>query len=183
MEQPQLARFNVKISNYYRFVHCVFIKSAKETTNFQTIFDTFCEKYSITQKDETYSLLESMKNDHNSYKNFNVSDTAIIGNTFLFIIYYVKNNNKIFGYLNMMLLMMRATINARFDIKCAQLPDDESVYIFIEKTIDEQERIENLINLSKDIEKLTQQMNDATLYGMETKITDNRYIKFTIIDN
>ena len=83
----------------------------------------------------------------------------------------------------MMLLMMRATINARFDIKCAQLPDDESVYIFIEKTIDEQERIENLINLSKDIEKLTQQINDATLYGMETKITDNRYIKFTIIDN
>lgn len=184
MEKTQLAKFKVKISNYYRFVHCIFIKSKNDDTNFQTIFNTFCQQYSITQKDEIYSLLESMKNDNKAYKNFKESDPSVIGSTFLFIIYYLKNKSGIFYNLNNVLLLMKVTCNARFNIKCAraQILDDNSRDAFIEKTIDEQERIENLIKLSKDIEELTQQINDTTLYEIETKINDHRYLQFIVID-
>jgi len=181
METRQLATIELKISNYYRFIHSVFIKSTDNATKMRTQFDTFCEKYSITQKDKIYSLLESIKNDKKAYKNFEVFHPEIIGYSLLFIIYYLKNNSDIFYYLNMMLLLMKATSNARFTVRGANLPDDNACDSFIEKTIDEQERINTLIKLTRDVEQLTQQINDVILYKFETKINDKGYLQFTIL--
>jgi hypothetical protein len=180
MEKTQMANIHIKTSIYYKFLHCVFIKSNHDATKFQTEFNSFCEKYKITKKAEIYSLLEEIK-DEKTYKKFTTADSYIIGYALLFVIYYLKNNNSIFYYLNIMLLLMKATCNAKFKRESMELRDDDIGDELIEKTIDNLERIDTLVNLTNDLQKITHQMNDSCVYEIETTITDDTYLQFILL--
>ena len=49
MERTALANFYIKTSIYYKFIHCVFIKSTNDKEKFQIDFNNFCEKYKISK--------------------------------------------------------------------------------------------------------------------------------------
>ena len=180
MEKTQMANIHIKTSIYYKFIHCVFIKSNDEATKFQTEFNNFCEKYKIIKPTEIYSLLEDIKAEK-TYKTITSTDSYIIGNALLFVIYYLKNNNTIFYYLNMMLLLMKATCNAKFKREAMELCDDDIGDELIEKTIDNLERIDTLVNLTNDLQKITHQMNESCVYEIETTISDDKHLQFTLL--
>ena len=182
MEKTALANFYIKTSIYYKFIHCVFIKSTSDKEKFQIDFNNFCEKYEIIKdKDEIYNLLECIKNDENEAKKNICTDTHVIGYALLFIIYYLKNNKAILGYLSMVFLMMKATCNAKFKVDGMQLHKDDDGEELIEKTIDDFERIDTLLSLTSDIEKISKKMNDIDVYEIETNITLGNFIQFKLL--
>ena len=181
MERTALANFYIKTSIYYKFIHCVFIKSTNDKEKFQIDFNNFCEKYKISKKDEIYNLLECIKNDENEAQKNICTDTYVIGYALLFIIYYLKNNKTILAYLSMMLLLMKATCNAKFKVDGMQLHEDDDGEELIEKTIDDFERIDTLLSLTSDIEKISKKMNDIDVYEIETNITLGNFIQFKLL--
>jgi len=181
MEKSTLANIDMKTSIYYKFIHCVFIKSTGDTTKFEAEFNTFCEKYTIIKKEEIYSFLENIKKDEKICENATTDDLYVIGYALLFVIYYLKNNNSIFYYLNMMLLLMRATCNAKFKVESMILQTDDTGDDLIEKTMDNLERVDTLLNLTNNIQKITQQMNESIVYEIETTITLGNFIQFKLL--
>jgi hypothetical protein len=184
-QQQQVLSFGIEAPIYYKFIYCVFIKNNENDTNLQSIFNNFCEKYNITtKKDEIYSLIETIKTTDKSYNTFNNTDPYILGNVFLFVIYYLKNNNSIFNYLSMMLLLMKATSNTKFRLDATKIHehDRESEDALIEKTMDEYERIDKLLALTKNIKELTDKLDDNTVYKIDPKITTCYidYLQFSI---
>ena len=99
MEKSTLANIDMKTSIYYKFIHCVFIKSTGDTTKFEAEFNTFCEKYTIIKKEEIYSFLENIKKDEKICENATTDDLYVIGYALLFAtivgIFFNFKTNKI----------------------------------------------------------------------------------------
>ena len=171
MENTRFADIFIPFKIYYKFIYCLFIKSTSDATNFETEFNNFCEKYKIIKREEIQTLIKNIKQDEYIYIKYPVDDPYVIGNAILFIIYYLKSNATLFSYLNNMFLLMKATCNAKFKIAGMALSDDDNGEDLIEKTIDNFERIDAMINLTNDMQKITQKINATDIYEIETNIT------------
>jgi hypothetical protein len=76
---------------------------------------------------------------------------------------------------------MKATCNAKFKREAMELCDDDIGDELIEKTIDNLERIDTLVNLTNDLQKITHQMNESCVYEIETTISDDKHLQFTLL--
>jgi len=173
-ESPQLIINNIKSSIYYKFINCLFIQKIDQRI-LDDQFNVFCEKYNIQNHSELYSLLIFIKEEtHQSYDKFTVDDPILLGNLFLFIIYYMKTNS-LFAHMNQMLYLMVAANKMRLTIKGSSFDEESKDYemnteALIEETIDNQLRLEKMIELNQKIEKLTKEMNSTYVYKLESNI-------------
>lgn len=173
-ESPRLIMNNIKSSIYYKFINCVFIQKI-DIRMLDNQFNTFCEKYKIQNHTELYSLLIFIKKETtHSYHTFTVDDPMLLGNLFLFIIYYMKTNS-LFAYMNNMLYLMLAANKLRLTIRGSSFDEESKDYEMnaeqlIEETIDNQLQIEKLLELNKKIEKLSKDMNSTYIYKVESNL-------------
>jgi hypothetical protein len=173
-ESPRLIINNIKSSIYYKFINCLFIQKIDQRI-LDDQFNVFCEKYNIQNHSELYSLLIFIKEEtHQSYDKFTVDDPILLGNLFLFIIYYMKTNS-LFAHMNQMLYLMVAANKMRLTIKGSSFDEESKDYemnteALIEETIDNQLRLEKMIELNQKIEKLTKEMNSTYVYKLESNI-------------
>lgn len=173
-ESPQLIINNIKSSIYYKFINCLFIQKIDQRI-LDDLFNVFCEKYKIQNHTELYSLLIFIKEETTqSYNKFTVDDPLLLGNLFLFIIYYMKTNS-LFAYMNRMLYLMLAANKIRLTIKGSSFDEESKDYemnteALIDETVDNQIRIEKMIELNQKIEKLTKEMNSTYVYKVESNV-------------
>lgn len=173
-EEPQLIINNIKSSIYYKFINCLFIQKIDQCI-LDDQFNVFCEKYNIQNHSELYSLLKFIKEETTqSYNKFTVDDPLLLGNLFLFIIYYMKTNS-LFAYMNRMLYLMLAANKIRLTIKGSSFDEESKDYemnteALIDETVDNQIRIEKMIELNQKIEKLTKEMNSTYVYKLESNV-------------
>ena len=84
----------------------------------------------------------------------------------------------------MMFLLMKATSNAKFTLNAIKIDEDdrESEDALIEKTMDEYERIDKLLALTKNIKELTDKLDDNNVYKIDPKINTYYidYLQFSI---
>jgi hypothetical protein len=172
-EEPLRIINNIQSCIYYKFIHCLFINNNYEN-RYEDQFHHFCDKYNIQNKDELFSLLAFIKDNDIPYKKFTVNDPMLVGNLLLFIIYYMKTNS-LFAYMNRVLYMMMSTNKMRLRIKATSY-DEESKDIemntdlLIEETIDNQYRLEKMIELNKKIENINKNMSSTYVYRVESNI-------------
>ena len=173
-EEPQLIINNIKSSIYYKFINCLFIQKIDQRI-LDDQFNVFCEKYNIQNHSELYSLLIFIKEETTqSYNKFTVDDPLLLGNLFLFIIYYMKTNS-LFAYMNRMLYLMLAANKIRLTIKGSSFDEESKDYemnteALIDETVDNQIRIEKMIDLNKKIENISKQINFNYVYKLETNV-------------
>ena len=173
-EEPQLIINNIKSSIYYKFINCLFIQKIDQRI-LDDQFNVFCEKYNIQNHSELYSLLIFIKEETTqSYNKFTVDDPLLLGNLFLFIIYYMKTNS-LFAYMNRMLYLMLAANKIRLTIKGSSFDEESKDYemnteALIDETVDNQIRIEKMIDLNKKIENISKQINFTYVYKLETNV-------------
>jgi hypothetical protein len=173
-------RDDVSANIYSRFIHCLLIKPNE--AELKTTFYTFCEKYNIENSDDTYSFLMNMKETKQHYKNFAVTDSSILGNLFFFIVHYMKQNPNLFKYMHQMLFLMKATFNMKAQIDVNENSDIDSE---VEQLMMHYERIDNMIELNKNIESISKNLNDTTIYKTDQKIShclDSDYLNFKLIE-
>jgi uncharacterized FlaG/YvyC family protein len=79
---------------------------------------------------------------------------------------------------------MKATSNAKFTLNAIKIDEDdrESEAALIEKTMDEYERIDKLLALTKNIKELTDKLDDNNVYKIDPKINTYYidYLQFSI---
>jgi hypothetical protein len=173
-KSSQLIINNIQSSIYYKFINCVFIEKIDQRI-LDDQFNVFCEKYKIQNHTELYSLFIFVKEETNHlYNNFTVNDPILVGNLFLFIIYYMKSNS-LFEHMNRMLYLMLAANKIRLTIRGSSFDEESKDYemnseALIEETIDNRERLEKMIDLNKKIEKLTKEMNSTYVYKVESNV-------------
>lgn len=173
-ESPQLIINNIQSSIYYKFINCVFIEKIDQRM-LDDHFNVFCEKYKIQNHTELYSLLIFVKEETNHlYNKFTVNDPMLVGNLFLFIIYYMKSNS-LFEHMNRMLYLMLAANKIRLTIKGSSFDEESKDYemnteILIEETVNNQERLEKMIDLNNKIENISKQMNFTYVYRVESNM-------------
>jgi hypothetical protein len=173
-ESPRLIINNIKSSIYYKFINCVFIQKI-DMRMLDDQFNIFCEKYKIQNHDELYSLLIFIKEEtSHSYDKFTVDDPMLLGNLFLFVIYYMKTNS-LFAYMNRMLYLMLAANKIRLTIRGSSFDEESKDYemnteALIDETVDNQVRIEKLLELNKKIEIISKDMNSTYVYKVESNV-------------
>jgi len=173
-------RDDVSANIYSRFIHCLLIKPNE--AELKTTFYTFCEKYNIENSDDTYSFLMNMKETKQHYKNFAVTDSSILGNLFFFIVYYMNQNPNLFKYMHQMLFLMKATCNMKAQV---DVNENSDLDVEVEKLMMHYERIDIMIELNKNIESISKNLNDTTIYKTEHKIShclDSDYLNFKLIE-
>ena len=84
-------------------------------------------------------------------------------------------NNSLFAHMNSMLYLMLAANNIRIKLKSSYLDEESKDYEMeadklIEQTIDNQERLEKMIDLNIKIENISKQMNATYIYKVESNI-------------
>ena len=173
-KETKLIINNIQSSIYYKFINCLFIEKIDQRV-LDDDFNVFCERYKIQNHNELYSLLVFVKEDTlQTYHKFTVDDPLLIGNLLLFVIYYMKNNS-LFAHMNSMLYLMLAANNIRIKLKSSYLDEESKDYEMeadklIEQTIDNQERLEKMIDLNIKIENISKQMNATYIYKVESNI-------------
>lgn len=173
-KETKLIINNIQSSIYYKFINCLFIEKIDQRV-LDDEFNVFCERYKIQNHNELYSLLVFVKEDTlQTYHKFTVDDPLLIGNLLLFVIYYMKNNS-LFAHMNRMLYLMLAANNIRIKLKSSYLDEESKDYEMeadklIEQTIDNQERLEKMIDLNIKIENISKQMNATYIYKVESNI-------------
>ena len=109
-----------------------------------------------------------------SYHKFTVDDPILIGNLFMFVIYYMKMNS-LFAYMNRVLYLMMATNKMRLSIKGCSFDEeskdfDTNTDLLIEETMNNQEKLEKMLHLNKKIENISKQMNFDYVYKVESNV-------------
>ena len=156
---------SIRSTTFTRYLHLVLDKCREESLKEELA--NFCQKYSLTNSDEVWSLVTFIKKNDKHYKRFIVNDVKIIGNVFFFIIYYMKKNETLFKYMNKNLLLMKLACNlsGHFD-------NGQDIDIRVENIMNTFDRVGALMDLNKYIEKITKNMDEETLYTMEAEIGD-----------
>jgi len=173
-ESPQLIINNIQSHIYYKFINCLFIHKIDQRV-LDDQFNVFCEKYKIQNHTELYSLFIFVKEENNHlYHKFTVDDPILIGNLFMFVIYYMKMNS-LFAYMNRVLYLMMATNKMRLSIKGCSFDEeskdfDTNTDLLIEETMDNQERLEKMLDLNKKIENISKQINFTCVYQVESNV-------------
>ena len=173
-ESPQLIINNIQSHIYYKFINCLFIHKIDQRV-LDDQFNVFCEKYKIQNHTELYSLFIFIKEKTtHSYHKFTVDDPILIGNLFMFVIYYMKMNS-LFAYMNRVLYLMMATNKMRLSIKGSSFDEeskdfDTNTDLLIEETMDNQERLEKMLDLNKKIENMSKQINFTCVYQVESNV-------------
>jgi hypothetical protein len=173
-ESPQLIINNIQSHIYYKFINCLFIHKIDQRI-LDDQFNVFCEKYKIQNHNELYSLFIFVKEETtHSYYKFTVDDPILIGNLFMFVIYYMKINS-LFAYMNRVLYLMMATNKMRLSIKGCSFNEESKDFemntdLLIEETMNNQERLEKMIDLNKKIENISKQMNPTYAYNVESNV-------------
>ena len=143
MEEEESSQFiinNIQSHIYYKFINCLFIHKIDQRV-LDDQFNVFCEKYKIQNHTELYSLFIFVKEETtHSYDKFTVDDPILIGNLFMFVIYYMKMNS-LFAYMNRVLYLMMATNKMRLSIKGCSFDEESKDFEMktndlIEETID-----------------------------------------------
>ena len=173
-EHQKLIINNIQSHIYYKFINCLFIHKI-DLRVLDDQFNVFCEKYKIQNHTELYSLLLFIKEETNHlYHKFTVDDPVLIGNLFMFVIYYMKLNS-LFAYMNRVLYLMLATNKMRLSIKGCSFDEESKDFemktdLLIEETMDNQERLEKMLLLNKKIENISKQMNPNYVYMVESNV-------------
>jgi len=173
-ESQQFIINNIQSHIYYKFINCLFIHKIDQRV-LDDQFNVFCEKYKIQNHSELYSLFIFVKEETNHlYDKFTVDDPILIGNLFMFVIYYMKMNS-LFAYMNRVLYLMMATNKMRLSIKGCSFDEESKDFemntdLLIEETMDNQERLEKMIQLNKKIENISKQMNLDYVYNVESNV-------------
>lgn len=176
-EQEESSQFiinNIQSSIYYKFINCVFIEKIDQRI-LDDQFNVFCEKYKIEKHSDLYSLLIFVKEETNySYHKFTVDDPQLIGNLFLFVIYYMEINS-LFAHMNRMLYLMVAANKIRLSIRGSSFDEESKDYdmnaeTLIQETVDNNERLEKMIELNKKIENISKRMNTTYVYKVESNV-------------
>lgn len=187
-ESQQFIINNIQSCIYYKFINCLFIHKIDQRV-LDDQFNVFCEKYKIQNHNDLYSLLVFVKEETNhSYHKFTVEDPILIGNLFMFVIYYMKMNS-LFAYMNRVLYLMMATNKMRLSIKGSSFDEESKDFemntdLLIEETMDNQERLEKMIHLNKKIENISKQMNLDYVYNVESNVYhdyDGDVLNFALI--
>jgi hypothetical protein len=177
MEEEESQQFiinNIQSNIYYKFINCLFIHKIDQRV-LDDQFNVFCEKYKIQNHTELYSLFIFVKEETtHSYHKFTVDDPILIGNLFMFVIYYMKMNS-LFAYMNRVLYLMMATNKMRLSIKGCSFDEESKDFemntdLLIEETMDNQERLEKMLSLNKKIENISKQMNLDYVYNVESNV-------------
>ena len=177
MEEEESHQFiinNIQSHIYYKFINCLFIHKIDQRV-LDDHFNVFCEKYKIQNHTDLYSFFIFVKEEKtHSYHKFTVDDPILIGNLFMFVIYYMKMNS-LFAYMNRVLYLMMATNKMRLSIKGCSFDEESKDYdmntdLLIEETMDNQERLEKMIQLNKKIENISKQMNFEYVYKVESNV-------------
>jgi len=173
-ESSQFIINNIQSHIYYKFINCLFIHKIDQRV-LDDQFNVFCEKYKIQNHTELYSLFIFVKEEKtNSYHKFTVDDPILIGNLFMFVIYYMKMNS-LFAYMNRVLYLMMATNKMRLSIKGCSFDEeskdfDTNTDLLIEETMNNQEKLEKMLHLNKKIENISKQMNFDYVYKVESNV-------------
>ena len=173
-ESSQFIINNIQSHIYYKFINCLFIHKIDQRV-LDDQFNVFCEKYKIQNHTDLYSFFIFVKEEKtHSYHKFTVDDPILIGNLFMFVIYYMKMNS-LFAYMNRVLYLMMATNKMRLSIKGCSFDEESKDYdmntdLLIEETMDNQERLEKMIHLNKKIENISKQMNFEYVYKVESNV-------------
>ena len=173
-ESSQFIINNIQSNIYYKFINCLFIHKIDQRV-LDDHFNVFCEKYKIQNHTDLYSFFIFVKEEKtHSYHKFTVDDPILIGNLFMFVIYYMKMNS-LFAYMNRVLYLMMATNKMRLSIKGCSFDEESKDYdmntdLLIEETMDNQERLEKMIQLNKKIENISKQMNFEYVYKVESNV-------------
>ncbi len=173
-ESQQFIINNIQSNIYYKFINCLFIHKIDQRV-LDDQFNVFCEKYKIQNHTELYSLFIFVKEETtHSYHKFTVDDPILIGNLFMFVIYYMKMNS-LFAYMNRVLYLMMATNKMRLSIKGCSFDEESKDFemntdLLIEETMDNQERLEKMLSLNKKIENISKQMNLDYVYNVESNV-------------
>jgi hypothetical protein len=187
-ESSQRIINNIQSSIYYKFINCIFIEKIDQRM-LDDHFNVFCEKYNIQNHSELYSLFIFVKEETNHlYDKFTVDDPMLIGNLFLFIIYYMKTNS-LFAHMNRMLYLMVAANKIRLTIRGSSFDEeskdfDTNTDLLIEETMENQERLEKMIELNKNIENISKQINFEYVYKVESNVYkdyDGDVLNFALI--
>jgi hypothetical protein len=177
MEEEESSQFiinNIQSHIYYKFINCLFIHKIDQRV-LDDQFNVFCEKYKIQNHTELYSLFIFVKEETTHlYDKFTVDDPILIGNLFMFVIYYMKMNS-LFAYMNRVLYLMMATNKMRLSIKGCSFDEESKDFEMktndlIEETIDNQLRVEKLLELNEKIENISKQMNFDYVYKIESNV-------------
>ena len=89
-ESSQFIINNIQSNIYYKFINCLFIHKIDQRV-LDDHFNVFCEKYKIQNHTDLYSFFMFVKEEKtHSYHKFTVDDPILIGNLFMFVIYYMK---------------------------------------------------------------------------------------------
>jgi hypothetical protein len=177
MEEEESSQFiinNIQSNIYYKFINCLFIHKIDQRV-LDDQFNVFCEKYKIQNHTDLYSFFIFVKEEKtHSYHKFTVDDPILIGNLFMFVIYYMKMNS-LFAYMNRVLYLMMATNKMRLSIKGCSFDEESKDFemntdLLIEETMDNQERLEKMIQLNKKIENISKQMNLDYVYNVESNV-------------
>jgi len=173
-ESSQFIINNIQSNIYYKFINCLFIHKIDQRVLYDQ-FNVFCEKYKIQNHTDLYSFFIFVKEEKtHSYHKFTVDDPILIGNLFMFVIYYMKMNS-LFAYMNRVLYLMMATNKMRLSIKGCSFDEESKDYdmntdLLIEETMDNQERLEKMLSLNKKIENISKQMNFEYVYKVESNV-------------
>lgn len=187
-ESSQLIINNIQSSIYYKFINCLFIEKIDQRV-LDDEFNVFCERYNIQNHEELYSLLVFIKEDTcQSYHKFTVDDPLLVGNLLLFVIYYMKNNS-LYAHMNRMLYLMVAANKIRLTIKGSSFYEESKDYdmnteTLIQETVDNQERLEKMIDLNTKIENISKQINMTYVYKVESNIYkdyDGDVLNFSLV--
>jgi hypothetical protein len=173
-ESSQFIINNIQSHIYYKFINCLFIHKIDQRV-LDDQFNVFCEKYKIQNHTDLYSFFIFVKEEKtHSYHKFTVDDPILIGNLFMFVIYYMKMNS-LFAYMNRVLYLMMATNKMRLSIKGCSFDEESKDYdmntdLLIEETMDNQEKLEKMLHLNKKIENISKQMNFDYVYKVESNV-------------
>ena len=156
---------SIRSSTFTRYLHLVLNNCAEESL--KTEFVNFCEKYNVINSDDICTLLCNIKQNDKHHRRFAVNDSNVLGNVLFFIIYYMKQNELLFKYMNKNLLLMKIACNFS-----GHIDNGKDIDIQVENIMNSFDRVGALIDLNKYIEKITKNMDDKTIYNMEAEIVD-----------
>ena len=171
--------YSIKASTYTRFIHCVLTKCNE--SDIETKLNYFCEKYNITNqiKENILELLNTIKKSDTHYRTFMTNDIKIISDLLFFIIYYMKLDNNLFKYMNFMLMLMKVTCNLS-----SYIDNGTDIDVQCDKIMEGLDRVDILMNLTKHIQTITENMSDDINYTIDASIRniyDCDYLYFQII--
>jgi hypothetical protein len=169
--------YSIRSTTFTRYLYLLLDKCENE--KLQEALNKFCEKYKIENKQDISTLMSIIKEKDEHHRRFNLPNGEIIGNLLFFIIYYMKQDNSLFAYMNKNLLLMKIACNLSGHIDNGRPIDTQ-----VDNIMRSFDRIGALMELNKHIENVTKTMDDDTVYRLDANIIDKHdydYLEFKLI--